>query len=165
MSYQEKRTVASIFTGVVVLAAYCIYVFGNSRPEVTATGNLKFWASTMLVFIGIGIGATIIVQILFHIGLSISIAIKKTVLEGIKDDKEIEKTIKLEMVEDEMHKMVELKSTRVGFAIAGAGFIAALITLVMGVAQFVMLNILFFSFSAGSLVEGLAQLYLYRRGV
>jgi hypothetical protein len=29
----------------------------------------------------------------------------------------------------------------------------------------VMVNVVFFSFSAGSLMEGFAQLYFYRRGI
>ena len=32
MSYQEKKTITSIFTGVLVLVAYCIYAFGNIDP-------------------------------------------------------------------------------------------------------------------------------------
>ena len=93
MSYQEKRTVVSIATGVLVLAAYCIYASGQYQSGAIAPGDLKFWASTILVFIGIGIAASIVIQIIFHILLSIVIAAKKKILDESCDDKEIEKSI------------------------------------------------------------------------
>lgn len=165
MSYQEKRTIASIFSGVLVLAAYCIYAFNPSRSGAVTPGDLKFWASTMLIFIGIGIVATIIIQIIFHILVSISIAVKKKIQDEQCDDKEIEKSIALEIVEDERDKAIELKSMRVGFIVAGIGFVGGLVSLVLNYSSAVMLNILFISFMVGSLFEGAAQLFYYRRGV
>jgi hypothetical protein len=165
MSYQEKRTITSIVTGALVLAAYCMYAFSNNQSGASAPDDLKFWAGTMLIFIGVGVAAAIVIQIVFHILLSIAIAVKEKARDEQCDDKEIEKTIGAEMVEDEMDKLIELKSMRVGFIIAGIGFVAALVSLVLNYSPAVMLNILFISFSAGSLIEGLAQLYFYRVGV
>ena len=165
MSYQEKRTVVSIVSGALILAAYCFYAFGRYESQAIAPDDLKFWASTILIFIGIGIVASIIIQIVFHILLSISIAVKKTIQDEDCDDKEIEKSISAEIIEDEMDKLIELKSTRVGFFFAGFGFIAALVSLVLNYSTAVMINILFFSFSVGSMLEGFAQLYFYRRGI
>lgn len=165
MSYQEKRTVVMIFTGALVLAAYCIYAFGASQAGAAAAGDLKYWARTMLIFIGIGIGATIVVQIIFHILLSIGTAISKKIQDPNFDEKTIEKTIELEMVEDEMHKLIELKSSRIGFFITGMGFVGGLVSLLLDYPPAVMLNILFISASVGSLIEGFTQLYYYRRGI
>ena len=165
MSYQEKRTITSIVTGAMVLTAYCLYAFGQFQSGAVAPGNLKFWAGTMLIFIGIGAAAAIVIQIVFHILLSIAIAVKEKMRDAQCDDKEIEKTIGAEMVEDEMDKLIGLKSTRIGFFLAGIGFVAALLALILNYSPAVMLNILFISFSAGSLFEGFAQLYFYRRGV
>jgi hypothetical protein len=165
MSYQEKRTITSIVTMALVLAAYCIYAFGKYQAGAVVPGDLKFWATTMLVFIGIGIIAGIIIQIVFHILLSIALAVKEKVRDANYDDKEIERSIEVEMVEDEMDKLIELKSTRVSFFLAGIGFVAGLISLVLKYSPAVMLNIMFISFSAGSILEGVAQLYFYRRGI
>jgi hypothetical protein len=164
MSYQEKRTIASILTGVLVLAAYCIYAFGANGSRMTSPEDLKSWAITMLIFIGIGIVAAIIIQIVFHILLSISIAVKQKIQDVNSDDKEIEKSIGAEMVEDERDKIIELKSNRVGFFFAGFGFVAALFSLVLNYSPIVMLNVLFITFSIGSLLEGFTQLYYYRKG-
>jgi len=165
MSYQEKRTLASITSGALILAAYCLYAFNPTRLASIAAGALKPWATTMLIFIGIGIGFTIIIQIVFHILLSISIAIREKMQNMQADDKDIDKSIKTEMVEDERDRMIELKSNRVSFGLAGFGFIAALLALVFNYSPVVMLNILFISFSFGSICEGFAQLYFYRKGI
>lgn len=165
MSYQEKKTIVAVLTGILVLAAYCIYAFGMALPNMSAPDDLKFWAVTILIFIGIGVVASIVIQIVFHILLSIAVAVKKQVQNGKCDDKEVEKTLELEMVEDEMDKLIGLKSMRISFAITGIGFIAALVSLVLNCSLAVMLNILFFSFGIGSMIEGITQLYFYRRGV
>ena len=164
MSYQEKRTLTMIITGILVLAAYCINALGQVRSGSVAQGDLKFWAVTMLVFVGIGIVATIIIQIIFHILLSMGIAIKKEFSGEKSDDKEIGKTIELEMVEDERDRLIELKASRVGYIVAGVGFMAALISLVLRYSPVVMLNIVFIAFFIGSILEGFAQLIYYRRG-
>ncbi len=90
---------------------------------------------------------------------------KEQVKNNKCDDKEIQKSIDLEMVEDEMDKLIELKAMRVGFVFAGIGFIAALVSLVLNYSPAVMLNILFVSFSIGSMAEGIAQMFYYRCGV
>lgn len=165
MSYQEKKIIVSILTGILVLGAYCSYAFSKVQSGVAAPDDMRFWATTMLIFIGIGVVAAIIIQIVFHILLSITLAVKEQVQTGKVDDKEIEKTIELEMVEDEMDKLIGLKSLRIGYAITGIGFIAALVSIVLNFSPAVMLNILFASVSIGSMIEGIAQLYFYRSGV
>jgi hypothetical protein len=161
MPYQSKKTVTSMVTGVLVLAAYCIYAFGHYSSGAIAEGNLKFWAGTMLVFIGIGVVAAIILQIIFHIALSIGIAVK----DRACDEKEIGMRIEATVIEDEMDKLIELKSSQIGFVLSGVGFVSALILLVLGYSAVVMLNVMFLSYLVGSLMEGAASLYFYGKGV
>jgi hypothetical protein len=165
MSYQEKRNIVSVLTGALILAAYCLYAYGQYQAGRIPPDDLKAWAVVMLVFIGIGVAATVVLQIVFHILLSVAIAIRENVRSGGCDNKELGKTIEGEMVTDEMDKLIELKSLRVGFIVAGTGFVAALLSQVLNYSPAVMLNVLFISFSAGSLLEGVAQLYFYRRGI
>ena len=157
MSYQEKKTILSIVAGVLLMAAYCIYVFGGAADF----NDLRFFAVTMLIFIGIGVAAMIVIQIVFHIALSVAIAIKNRT----HNDKEIEKAVEATVVEDEMDRLIELKSGRIGFALTGAGFIAGLVTLALNCAPAVMLNILFLSAGAGSLAGGALSIYYYRAGI
>jgi len=165
MSYQEKRIIVTILTGILILAAYGIYSIGKIQSGMVDPNDLKFWAVTMLIFIGIGVVALIVIQIVFHILLAIATAVKEQVQNGKYDDEEIEKTLELEMVEDEMDKLIGLKSMRIGYTTTGIGFISALASLVLNYSPAVMINILFVSVSIGSMIEGISQLYFYRRGV
>lgn len=161
MSYQSKRTIFSLIIGVSILAAYCIYGIGKLNSGEVVGEGVAFWAMTMLIFIGIGIVANIILQIIFHIGLSIGIAVK----ERENDEKTINRKIAAEMVEDEMDKLIQLKSLRVGFVFAGFGFIGALASIVLGFSTAIALNIMYLSFNVGALAEGVTSLVYYGRGV
>lgn len=165
MSYQVKKTIVSIITGIFILAAYCIHVYGKHKSGTIAADDMKSWAWIILVFIGISIVAAIVIQIVFHILLSVSIAVQEKVRNGKCDDKEIERTIEIEMTTDEMDKLIELKSMRIGFFISGIGFVSGLVLMVLNYSPAVMLNVMFLSFNVGYLIEGFAQLYFYRRGV
>lgn len=165
MSYQEKRVLVSILTGLGLVVAYGINAMGKFQAGLTGSEHLKLWALTMLQYIGIGVAAAIIIQIVFHILMSIAIAAKESIRSGNCADDHIKKTIALEMVEDEMDKLIELKSMRIGFALTGGGFIIGLITLAFGYTPVLMLNILFGTIAVGSMLEGLTQLYYYRKGV
>ncbi len=165
MSYQERRTIVSLITGILVIAAYLIYTLGRYQSGAVDGSDLKFWAGAILIFIGIGIAVSIVIQIVFHILMSIGIAVNRKIQGESLDDKAIEKSINAQMVEDEMDKLIQLKAMRISFAAAGVGFIAALVSLVLGYSAAVMLNILFLSFSVGALIEGVVELYYYRRGV
>jgi len=150
-----------MITGTLVLAAYCIYAYGKYRTGAIAADDLNFWAVTMLIFIGIGVVATIIIQIIFHIILSIAIAVK----ERDCDDKKIEKILAATVVEDEMDKLIELKASKIGFFFAGMGFVVSLVLLTLDYSSAVALNIMFLSYSIGSLLEGFISLHYYRKGV
>jgi hypothetical protein len=165
MSYQEKRNIVSMLSGAAILAAYCLVAWGRYRSGAIGPDDLAAWAGLMLVFIGIGIVASIVIQIVFHILLSVSIAVEKKIQDENCAEGEIERTIKNEMVEDEMGKLIELKAARAGYILAGTGFVAALLSLVLKAAPAVMLNIVFLSMSAASLAEGFVQLYFYRKGL
>jgi hypothetical protein len=160
MSYQEKRTLTSITSGAILLAAYCLYAFNPAHTP----ADLKHWAITMLIFIGIGIAVTIVIQIVFHILFAISVAIQEKIQNNECDEKEIDKSIKTEMIEDERDKLIEMKSNQIGFGVSGFGFILALVALVLNFSPVVMLNILFITFCLGSICEGVYQFILYRRG-
>lgn len=165
MSYKEKKIIVSLVTGLLILATYCIYTLNKIQLGTAALDDLKFWATTILIFIGIGVVSLIIILIVFHILLSVTIAVKEEIQNREYDDKKIAKTLELDMVEDEMEKLIGLKAMRISFAVVGIGFIAALVSLVLNYSPAVMLNIMFFSFGIGSMIEGFTQLYFYRRGV
>ena len=165
MSYQEKKTTVSLVTGLLILAVYCIYALSKTQSGAVSLEDLRFWATTMLIFIGIGVVAQVVILIVFHILLSVTMAVKVQWQREEYDGKKIEKALEADMVEDEMDKLIGLKATRISLAIAGFGFMAALGTLALNGPPAVMLNILFFAFGIGLMAEGVAQLYFYRHGV
>ena len=158
MSYSSKRILTSMVAGVFTAIAYTIYALGETAP---GSSNLAAWAKAMLIFIGIGVGAGILIQILFHIGLVISVSIK----EREADEKKIEKYIELSMVEDERDKLINLKSSNVGYACSGIGFFVALIVIAATGTVITALHIIFGSFLLGSLVEGCVGIFFHERGV
>jgi ABC-type multidrug transport system permease subunit len=158
MSYNSKRTITSIAAGVILTAAYIIYALGERSP---APDDLKSWAVAMLAFIGIGVAAVIVTQILFHIAFAIGIAVR----ENERDDKEIERILSASTREDEREKLINLKSSRVGHICAGVGFIAALVALAFGWSAVTALHIMFSASVIGSVAEGIVGVYFFEKGV
>jgi hypothetical protein len=157
MSPKSKSIITSTVAGIAFLTAYAIYV---SRPENTPE-TLQGWAVSMLVFIGIAIVALIIIQIVFHIILAIGL----TVSEGEGDSARIKRILDSTMAEDEMDRMISLRAARVGYVIAGIGFVGVLLTLALGLSAVVGLHVLFWSIALGSFVSSGVSVYGYERGV
>lgn len=165
MSYQEKKTLTGIASGIILMTVYVLNAWSRYKSGSAPMDDGSLWAVLILKYIGIGIAITISLQILFHILVSIGIAVRETMLHESCEGKEIERTIKQEMMEDERDKLIELKSLRAGFILAGIGFFVSLVTTALAYPAAVMLNILFFCFWGGAVLEGLFQLYYYRRGL
>ena len=168
MYYQEKKTIASIFSGILILILYFLYGFSKYK-EVgeSLLGDLKFWSTAMLVAIGGGIVLTIIIQIVFHIILAVANEVSKEVSKKIdgENGKSTYEDIEIPEIEDEMDKLIALKAMRNAFVFVGLGFVVSLVTLYLEMEPAIMLNILFMTFILGSIFEGFSQLYYYRRGV
>ena len=158
MTYSSKRNAITILSGVILIFTYTLYALGKTAP---ATDDLSAWAKALLIFIGIGVGITIILQIVFHIWLSIGIALKEKDL----DNKQIERIIKSTMVEDERDKLISLKSNHIGYICAGAGFVIGLIALAFSCSAVVVLHIIAGSFTFGSFVEGCVGIYFNEKGI
>ena len=163
MSYQEKRTTTEIFTSLAVLGTYCIYAFGVKN--LSAASPLKTWAGIMLVFMGINIGLNILVQVLFHVLYPVSIAIKDPMHNPEFSEEREGRSIEAEFVEDERDRLIDLKATRTGFIVSSLGLGIGLILLVLDYSPVVMLNVLYMGVYVGSITEGAAELYQYRKGM
>ena len=167
MYYQEKKTIVSIIAGLLILAAYSFYGFSKYQ-EVGAglLNDLGFWAAAMLTFIGGGIVVAILTQIIFHIVLAVTNEVAKEMSnQSCGEKNENFEELEISEEEDEMDKLIALKAMRNSFGIVGVGFIISLVSLYLKMPPAIMLNIIFFSFSLGSLFEGFSQLYFYRRGI
>lgn len=106
MSFSSKRIVTSMIAGVFWVIAYIIYALGANAPE---SNDLQGWALTMLCFIGISVIVATVIQIFFHIAVAIGIAIREHE-QGHTPDKNVEREISSQMLEDEMGKLINLKA-------------------------------------------------------
>ncbi|GHU76517.1 hypothetical protein AGMMS49992_22330 [Clostridia bacterium] len=158
MSFNSKRTIASMVAGVLAMAAYIVYALGERSPS---PEDLKSWAAAMLCFIGISVVAVIVIQILFHIAAAMGIAAKEHEHDGTK----IDKTLSSLMVEDERDNLISLKSSHVGYVFAGIGFVFALVALTLGISSVIALHTLFGAFAIGSIIEGIVSVCYYEKGV
>lgn len=174
MSYQQKRTLVTLLSGIVFLVSYSIFALQHYQLAEYAT-DTKAWAIAMLSFIGIAIVVMIIIQIVFHILLSIGIAVKESVKNAVENEitgkknnenvmeKVIDRKIKSEMIEDERDHMIELKSLKVGYYVSGTGIIGSIVLLALGYSPIVMLNVLFLSCMIGGIIEGVVQYISYAK--
>jgi len=157
MTLKSKRNITSLAAGILSAAAYVIYALSGAAPD---SGDLKAWATVMLIFLGLAVGVQIVTQIIFHIVVSVGIAVK----EGEKDGKKIERIIKSEMKEDERDKRIRLKASHIGYSCVGVGFIAALIALACGTAALTALHILLGTGAAAAFADGVMSIFLCEKG-
>jgi uncharacterized YccA/Bax inhibitor family protein len=172
MSYQEKRIGVSVVSGFLILVSYCIY--GVTKYQSVGEGlltNLHFWATTMLVTIGLGIAVMMVIQLVLHIYLAISNEVKKEISKKIACGETCSNKVMscddLDIIdkEDEMDKLIALQASKYSFGVIGFGFVVSLVSLYYQLPPAVMLNINFVSFMLASLIEGLLQLRFYRSGI
>ena len=151
-----------MLTSVIVLASYCAQAIERYQSGALSDHSLRDWAGLMLTYVGIGIVVAIVIQIAFAIIYAIAIAVKAKSANAETEDKEIERKISQEFVEDERDKLIELKSTQVEFTIAGIGFVAGLGFMYFQGSAALMLNIMFISFQVSGIVEAVVQFHLHR---
>ena len=148
MTYQEKNVLVSLVSGVIVFALYAYFtrqMYQAGAFEGPDAGAQIGMSVLWLVFGGIVVH--IIAQIVFSTAHAI-----------------IAREAKPSPVVDERDRLIELRALRVAYYIIAMGFVGAMIGLALGQTYFATFNIIVFSFFAASLVEGLVQLFLYRRG-
>lgn len=148
MSYQEWRAVVSLITGVLTTVAYAAYMIGRYpdanpySPEI-----FHFWGSYFLILILVSIIAKIIIAIVFAIIAAIATRQEKP------------------PVTDERDKLIDLKATQISLYVFIAGFVVAMVSLVLSMPPAVMFIILICAGIASEIVGDISQFLFYRRGV
>jgi nitrogen fixation-related uncharacterized protein len=149
MTFQEKRTLMSMLSGVAIFIGYGYYLFQTYPDKVWADPtDFAFWGKALLIMIPISIVARIIIHIVFTILHAIS--------TGKYDDQEY-KT-------DERDKLIELKASRVSQVVFMSGFLLSMGALAMGYTPFTMFLVLVFAGLAAEIFEGISKIVYYRRG-
>jgi hypothetical protein len=149
MAYKEKQALITILIYIIGIGSYLGYILTRD-PEQYLDG--KFWASTMLIFIGILIVMTIIILIAFNIAYEVVYAVKKE--PGKIDD-----------VVDEMEKLINLKSVRNGGIVSSIAILFAPVLVLFDVSLIWVLNVVYIGFFVAAIFEECSKLYFYKRGI
>lgn len=148
MDIKEKRILISLISSVLIMFFYVLYVYNRQiagNPDIL--NDFRFWGKSFLILIPVGIVAQIIIQIGFAIFMSAT-------------SKE-----EIDPIEDERDKLIELKAIKISHYLFLIGFMLAMGSLALGMEPWVMFVVLISSGFIASIVNEIARLYFYRKGV
>jgi hypothetical protein len=147
MSYQEKRSLVNVISGILITVFYSAFMI-QRYPEADAYSRevFHFWGAFFLILIPISIAARIIIYIIFSIVNAIA-------------TREEEPPIT-----DERDKLIELRAGRLALYVFTIGVVLAMGSLVVELPPAAMFIILICSGVASEIVSEVAQFYYYRRG-
>ncbi|MFJ7826429.1 hypothetical protein [Psychrobacillus sp. NPDC096623] len=148
MTYQEKKSIVSLFSAIFIFISFCFYMYplfpedASESPE-----TLRYWGFFVLCLTVVSIIAHIVISIIFNILFKIT-------------TKE-----KVPTFADELDKLIDLKANRISFFVFILGFITAMGVLMLDQSLPLMFIILIISGFTSDVIGSLSKLYYYRRGV
>jgi hypothetical protein len=132
----------------VILGLYSLYVYNRYvAGDPGIINNFRFWGKSMMILIPVMIVAMIIIHIIFAI------------INKIVTNEDIP------TITDEMDRLIELKALRISHWIYSLGFILAMGSQAIGMQPWVLFVTLISSCFLGGIIEGLAKIYFYRKGI
>lgn len=148
MTYQEKKSIVSLISTIIIFGVYCAYMYPQYPFGVQeSTAMFRFWGSFVLILT--------LVSIVAHIVNSIAFNIVFRITTGEKEPSFV----------DEMDKIIELRSFRNSFFVFVLGFLLAMGSLVIEQPLQVMFVILIISGFISDVTGSMTKLYHYRKGV
>lgn len=148
MTYQEKKSIVSLISAILIFVAYCLYLYPQ-YPEggLETTETFRFWGSFVLILTLVSIVAHIIISIIFNIVFRITTREKEP------------------RFADELDKLIDLKANRNSFFVFIVGFLLAMGSLIIYQPSQVMFIILITSGFISDVTGSVTKLYHYRKGV
>ncbi|WHZ00436.1 hypothetical protein QNH48_15240 [Neobacillus sp. YX16] len=148
MTYQEKKSIVSVFSAILIFVSYCLFMYPRYPGEgVESSEVLHYWGSFVLYLTLFSIVAHIIISIIFNI-----------VFRMTTNEKE-------PAFADELDKIIDLKAFRNSFFVFVVGFLFAMGSLVFYQPSHVMFIILISAGFISDVTGSVTKLYHYRRGV
>ena len=148
MDIKEKRIFISLIGSVLIMGYYAHYVYSRyiaGNPDIL--NDFRFWGKSFLILIPVAIVTQIVIQIIF------AIYVHATSREEI------------DPVEDERDTLIELKAIKISHYLFIVGFMLAMGSLALGSQPWIMFVVLISSGFIASVVNEIARLYFYRKGV
>jgi hypothetical protein len=150
MSFQERNITASLVSFSLIMGYFLIRVYQLVRSESFSAHNVfRLWG----IVIVLGIVITILLIILSHIGS----AIFEAITTGNEDPK-------IEDIEDERDKLIDLQGTKATYLAASLGVFLAMLTFVLGQPALGMFTLLIFFGLLAQIIGDMYRLVLYRKG-
>ena len=150
MSFQQKNITVSLVNFILIMGFFLFRVIQMLQSDSFTSANIfRLWGIT----IGFAIVVTIIGTILTHIVSAIIEAIRT----GNEDPK-------IEDFEDERDQLIDLKGTKVTYAVFSIGVFLSMLTFVFDQPPLVMFTLLISSGLVAQIVGDISRLVLYRRG-
>ncbi|MBS4215183.1 hypothetical protein [Neobacillus rhizophilus] len=148
MTYQEKKSIVSLISAVVIFGTYCLYMYPR-HPEggLESLETFRYWGSFVLILTLLSIVAHIIISILFNILFRMTTGEKEPTFA------------------DELDKLIDLKANRNSFFVFILGFLLAMGSLVIFQPSQFMFMILIISGFISDVTGSVTKLYHYRKGV
>lgn len=148
MYRKETQVLITLISLILIPGIYALYVYNRfiiDNPDIL--NDFQFWGKRFIVLVPIMIVAMIIIHIIFAI-------INKIVTnEDIPTEN------------DEMDKLIELKSLRISHWTYSVGFLLAMGSLAIGMQPWVMFVVLISSGFLGGVAESIAKIIYYRKGI
>jgi hypothetical protein len=150
MSFQEKNITVSLVNFSLILGFYLIRVFQMIQGGSFNSANVfRLWGIVIVLAIVVTIFATILTHILS--------AIIQAITTGEEDPK-------VEDLEDERDKLIDLRGTKVTYFVSSVGVFLSMLTFALGQPPLVMFTLLIFFGVVAQIIGDISRLFLYRRG-
>jgi hypothetical protein len=148
MTYQEKKSILSLFSTILIFVFYCLYMYPQyPGGEMDSAESFRYWGSFVLILTLVSIIAHIIISIIFNIVFRIT-------------TREREPNFS-----DELDQLIDLKAFRNAFFVFVIGFLLAMGSLTFYQPLQVMFMILIAAGFVSDLTGSITRLYHYRKGV
>jgi hypothetical protein len=150
MPFEEKATWVGVVVGLLVPVAYLAAVLPQLAD--TAAGDIAYQRPLVVAVV-----VSIVLTIIGTIAVAIATAVGAQITgSGSVDD--IDRT-------DERDAAIGLRGDRVGYYVASAGAVVALVITMLEVEYFWIATTLYLSFAVAGLIAGMVKLRAYRRGL
>ncbi|WP_166239940.1 hypothetical protein [Paenibacillus turpanensis] len=148
MTYQEKKSILSLISTILIFAAYCLYRYPQYPEGAVDSKEIFHYCGAFVLFLTlVSIAAHIVITIIFNIVFRITSGEKEPAFQ------------------DELDKLIDLKAFRNSFFVFVIGFLIAMGSLTLNQPLKVMFIILIVSGFLSDVTGSLSRLYHYRRGV
>jgi hypothetical protein len=148
MTYQEKKSIVSLVSAIIIFGAYCLYMYPrHPKGGLESLETYRYWGSFVLTLTLFSILAHIIISIFFNIIFRMTTGEKEPAFA------------------DELDKLIDLKANRNSFFVFIIGFLFAMGSLVIEQPSQVMFIILITSGFISDVTGSVTKLYHYRKGV